>query len=220
MAGDTLSVKVSADTTLLQAKLAVASASLKTFSADVRHLAADYRSAGDDAKGSILASLEQSIVKANQARASMTALSTSLGAGGIKAGLESIGLNAREATTGLARMGEELARGNVVAAAPHIAMLALRLGSVSTGFLAAAVGVGAFGAAIAYGVTEAARMEAAIGHIADLAASMGESGTFGPEKAQAAMSVLIEKFGLGGLRSREIRSRPSNGRRGQRGAER
>jgi hypothetical protein len=193
---DNLSVSISADTTDLQARLAVASSQVRTFGAEVRKLAASYSSAGDDMKGGLLAGLETSIQKADQARAQVSALSSSLSSGGIKEGLASIGLNAREATTGIARMGEELASGNIVGAAPHVAMLALRLGSVSPALLAATAGFGVFAGALAYGATEAVRMESAIAHLADIAAAMGEGNSFGLDQSRALMSTLVEQFGL------------------------
>ena len=76
---DLLSVKITADTTDLNAKLALAKAELAAFNSETRQLAQQARSAGDDIRGGLLTNLEQSAVRAAAAKSEVNSLRSALG---------------------------------------------------------------------------------------------------------------------------------------------
>src|SRR6185312_16107072 len=76
---DSLSVKITADVTDLNAKLALAKAELAAFNSETRQLAQQARAAGDDVRGGLLTSLEQSAIRAAAAKSEVNTLRSALG---------------------------------------------------------------------------------------------------------------------------------------------
>ncbi len=127
MAENSLSVKVTADVSNLQAKIALAQAELRNFNTETRRLATEAAAAGDAQRSSLIPALEAAAGRAAATRAEITRFRTELGQikpasegafNGLRDGfklsgenLDHLSFQIRDFTGLFSRMGETLAAG-------------------------------------------------------------------------------------------------------------
>jgi hypothetical protein len=197
---DSLSLTITADTSKLQSQLAIGQASLRQFNSEAARLASAFNTASDAAKGEVLASLEAVETKITSVRAANAALTAQIrdvgGFTSMKDALDSIGISSRAATTGAARLAEELGRGNLAGAGAHIAHMAIEMASANPLFFAGAAAIAAVAGAAYLASERFGEWEAAIRSVTGALAQAGDSGTMSEASIKSWIGELSSTFNL------------------------
>jgi len=189
-----IAIGIEVSTADLEAKLALAQASLRQFSAATRDLANQAVAGGGAVQSGLLPQLEASATSAAKARLSVSTLRGEIAATG--GAVSTAALPFATLTREMRALGTELSRGEFLRAGGTIALLGehmLELGPATLGAIAATA---AFAGGLVYLALEATRAQKALDDIQGSMILVGRGAQFSSDAASGAMAQLANEFNI------------------------